>query len=172
MIRIKTSWVLVLLVAFLGMSLVMAGCGNVAEKAAEKAIEKNVGGNAEVDLDKDGNVEITTDEGSFKTGNAEWPGQIPSDVPRFKEGKIVSVLENNTDEQGKGILVGIENASLEAVANYKEELEKNGWTITLTSNTPESVMFGAEKNNSVVTVSFAISEGKLASGGVTYSEKN
>lgn len=176
MMRIKTNMVFLLLITFLSMSLFMAGCGNVAEKASEKAAEKAIeqasGGEAKVDLDNKGNVEITTEEGSLKTGSAEWPDQIPSDVPRFTDGEIISVVESSTNEQGKGIFVGIENASIEAAENYKSELEKNGWTINMTSNTPESVMFAAEKNNSVVTVSFAISEGKLASGGVTYSEEN
>lgn len=174
--RIKTNRVFFLLITFLSMSLFVGGCGSVAEKASEKAAEKAIeqasGGKAKVDLDNKGNVEVTTEEGSFKTGSAEWPSQIPSDVPRFKDGKIVSVLETSTNEQGKGVFVAIENAGIEAAENYKSELEKNGWSISITSNTPESVMFSAEKNNSVVTVSFAISEGKLASGGVTYSEQN
>lgn len=170
--RIKTNWVFLLLITVLTMSLFISGCGKVAEKASEKAIEQAAGGNAKVDLDSKGNMEIKTDEGTIKTGSTEWPKQIPSDVPRFTDGKIMSVVESTDKDQGNGIFVGIEDASIEAAENYKSELEKNGWTIGMSSNTAESVMFSAEKNKSVVTVSFAISEGKLASGGVTYSEEN
>ena len=170
--RIKTNWVFLLLITFLTMSLFISGCGKVAEKASEKAIEQATGGNAKVDLDSKGNMEIKTDEGTIKTGSNEWPKQIPSDVPRFTDGKIMSVVESTDKDQGNGIIVGIEDASIEAAENYKSELEKNGWTISMSSNTAESVMFSAEKNKSVVLVSFAVSEGKLASGGVTYSEEN
>ena len=169
--RKKTSWVFLLLITFLTMSLFISGCGKVAEKASEKAIEQAIGGNAKVDLDNKGNIEVTTNEGTFKTGSNEWPGQIPPDVPRFKEGKIISVVESTEGDQGKGIFVGIENVSIDAADKYKSELEKAEWTIIMTSNTAEAVMFSAQKNNSLVTVCFAINEGKLASGGVTYSEE-
>lgn len=170
--RIKTNWAFLLLITFLTISMFISGCGKVAEKASEKAIEQAVGGNAKVDLDNKGNVEVTTNEGTFKTGSNEWPGQIPSDVPRFTEGEIISVVESTEEDQGKGIFVGIENASIDAADKYKSELEKAGWTISMSSNTAEAVMFSAQKNNSVVTASFAVSEGKLASGGITYSEQN
>lgn len=173
--RKKTSWVILLLVTFLTMSLFISGCGKVAEKAseeaAEKAIEQATGGEAKVDLDNNGSVEVTTSEGTLKTGSNEWPKQIPSDVPRFTDGEIISVVQSTDEDQGKGIFVGIENASIDAADKYKSELEKAGWTIGMSSKTPEAVMFSAQKNNRVVTVSFAIGEGKLASGGVTYSEE-
>ncbi len=168
--RIKRGWVFLLLITFLTMSLFISGCGKVAEKASEEAIEQAAGGNAKVDLDK-GNIEVTTDEGTFKTGSNEWPKQIPSDVPRFTEGEIISVVESTTEDQGQGVFVGIENAGLDAADKYKSELEKAGWTISISSKTPESVMYGAQKDKRMVTVSFAINEGKLASGGVTYSEE-
>lgn len=172
--RIKTGWVLLLLISLLSMSLFMSGCSSVAEKASEKAIEKTIeqasGGNAKVDVDSKGNMEIKTEDGSFKTGDTEWPDQLPSDVPRYSDGKIVSVLESSTEDQGTGIFVVIENTSLDAAQSYKEELKKNGWTISMTSNTSDSVMFAATKNNSAITLSFALNEGKSASGGITYSQ--
>jgi hypothetical protein len=170
----KKTGVLWLLITLLTMSLVISGCGKAAEKASEKAaeeaLEQATGGNAKVDLDNKGNVEITTNEGTIKTGGNEWPKQIPSDVPRFTDGKIVSVVENTENDQGKGIFVGIEDAGLDAADKYKSELEKAGWSMDISSNTPESVMFSVKKDNRMITVSFAISEGKLASGGITYAE--
>lgn len=171
--RKKTSWVSLLLITFLTMSMLVSGCGKVAEKASEKAAEKAIeqasGGNAKVDLDNEGNVEIKTSEGTLKTGSNEWPKQIPSDVPRFTDGKIISVVESTENDQGKGIFVGIENAGIDAADTYKSELEKAGWSMVLSSKTPEAVMYSAQKDKRLVTVSFTISEGKLASGGVTYS---
>ena len=173
--RIKTGWISLLLITLLTMSLLISGCGKVAEKASEKAAEKAIeqasGGNAKVDLNKEGNVEVTTNEGTLKTGSNEWPGQIPSDVPRFKEGEIISVVESTEEDQGTGIFVGIENAGIDSADKYKSELEKAGWSISMSSKTPEAVMFSAQKDKRVVTVSFTINEGKLASGGITYSEE-
>ena len=173
--RIKTSWISLLLLTLLTMSLLISGCGKVAEKASEKAAEKAIeqasGGNAKVDLDKEGNVEIKTSDGTIKTGSNEWPGQMPTDVPRFTEGKIASVVESTEEDQGKGIFVGIENAGIDSADKYKSELEKAGWIIGMSSQTPEAVMFSAQKDKRVVTVSFTISEGELASGGITYAEE-
>jgi uncharacterized protein YceK len=171
----KTSWISLLFITLLTMSLLVSGCGKVAEqaseKAAEKAIEKASGGKAKVDLDKDGNVEIKTSDGTIKTGSNEWPGQIPTDVPRFTEGEITTVVESTDKDQGKGVFVGIVNAGIDSADKYKNELEKAGWNIAMSSQTPETVMLVAQKDNRVVTVNFAISEGKLASGGITYAEE-
>jgi len=173
--RIKASRISLLLITLLTMSLLISGCGKVAEKASEKAAEKAIeqasGGNAKVDLDKEGNVEIKTSDGTIKAGSNEWPGQIPTDVPRFTEGKITSVVESTEEDQGKGVFIGIENADIDSADKYKSELEKAGWNIGMSSKTPEMVMFSAQKDKRVVTVNFAIDEGKLASGGITYAEE-
>ncbi|HEX3010455.1 MAG TPA: hypothetical protein VHQ70_00270 [Syntrophomonadaceae bacterium] len=173
--RKKTKLAVLFVITLLTMSVLVSGCGKMAEKASEKAaenaIEKASGGNAKVDLDNKGNVEIKTDEGTLKAGSNEWPKQLPSDVPRFKDGKITSVVENSANEEGKGIFIGIENAGLDAADKYKNELQNAGWSISSSASSPEMVMFGAQKDNREITVSFTISDGKLASGGVTYAEK-
>lgn len=168
-------FIFLLLITFLLMSLVLSGCGTVAEKASEKAaenaLEQAAGGDAKVDLDSKGNVEVKTSEGTLKTGSNEWPKQIPADVPRFTDGKIISIVESTQNDQGQGVFVGIADAGMDAADKYKTELEKAGWSIIMSSKTPEAVMYSAQKDKGLVTVSFSINEGKLVSGGVTYSEQ-
>lgn len=79
-------------------------------------------------------------------------------------------MESTPNGQGKGIFVGIENAGNDSIDKYKSELQKAGWSIVLSSNTSDAVMFSAQKDQRMVTVSFSVNEGKLASGGVTYSD--
>ncbi len=75
----------------------------VVESAVEKAIEKNAGGDVDVNLDGSGKNAVTfRDE---KTGDytawgedVEVPAEFPSDVPRLNGTKVVQVMLSN---QGK-----------------------------------------------------------------------
>lgn len=173
--RKKSSWIIMLLITLLTMSMLISGCDKIAEKATEEATEKIIeqasDGKADVELDKDGNFEVKTEDGSIKAGSTEWPDKLPSDVPRFEDGKIISVMESKNGDSGVGYVIGIENTSLEAVDKYKAALESNGWTISFTSNTTESATFSAEKEKRAVTASFGIDDNKTAAGGVTYTEE-
>lgn len=162
------------LVLVIALSLVITGCGKVAEKAAEKATEKAIedssGGKAKVDLSGD-KLEIKTDEGSFKVGGTyEWPSQIPADVPKFTEGNIVSVMENTTPD-GKSVFVGIENVKIDVFDKYKSELEGSGWSISMTSKSETGFLISAQKEKKNVSISFSGSSDGGYSGGVTYVEE-
>jgi len=173
-LRKKSRWILLLLITLLTMSMLISGCDKIAEKASEEATEKIIeqaaGGEADVEVDKDGNFELKTKDGSIKAGSTEWPDKIPSDVPQFKDGKITSVMESKTGENGIAYIIGIEDSSLEAVDKYKGELEANGWSVSFSGNTEESATFSAEKEKRSVTASFSIDENKKATGGISYAE--
>lgn len=72
------------------LTFVLAGCGNIAEKAVEKAIEKGTG--TEIDTDRDGNVTIKGQDGesNFQVGEGtSIPDDFPKDVPLPKGGKLM-----------------------------------------------------------------------------------
>ena len=114
---------------------VATSCKRAAEKAQEKIIEKSIGDKAKVDLD-DEKIVIETEEGTF-TADAtmnSWPKEIPNEVPEFKNGKIVMV---NTQE-------------MEAIENYKKQLERDDFKINFTTRAGTGTHFAAEKGKLMV----------------------
>lgn len=169
----RSRVICLLLAVAITLSLVITGCGKLAEKASEKAAEKAIedasGGKADVELSKD-KLEVKTDGGSVKVGDSnEWPKQMPADVPKFTYGKITSVAESTT-AQGNNIIVGIENAGAESFDEYKSDLESAGWKIDMTSRTEDGFTINASKEKRQVVAVFNSSGGEGLSGGVTYVE--
>ena len=162
----------------------ISGCSligdKVGEKAAEKAIEKSIesssGGNAKVDISKDGSMEITSKDGSgsMKVGSTyDWPSNLPGDVPKFSSGKITAVVENANEEE-KSWMVMLEGVPAGAGEAYKTAAEQAGWKITFTTKSADgSISFAGEKDNrnlSLVLTADSSSE-KGISGWVAYTEK-
>ncbi|HRY13771.1 MAG TPA: hypothetical protein P5309_09380 [Syntrophomonadaceae bacterium] len=166
--------VLVVLSIFV-VSVVVSGCGKAAEKASEKATEKAIesatGGQAQVDLGKN-EITVKTDEGTTKIGGTnEWPGKIPSDVPKFSAGKITSIVESTPADGGYQVMVGIEGASKADVEKYKEQLESAGWKITNTAVIDNGYMVSAEKDNRSIVESFSADSDNNLAGGIYYTEE-
>ncbi len=147
----KVSIVLVFLLA---LSLIISGCGKVAEKASEQAVEKVIESETgeKVDLDMDNeSVEITTDQGTIKAGATyDWPSGMPSDVPEFKYGSISSVIESTT-EAGTSYTVTFEEVAADSFAKYRDDLEDKGWTMQLTQQMGSGWTLSAVKDNNNVT---------------------
>ena len=140
------------------LAVTVSGCGKktVTEKAMEKAFEDSMGGEANIDVDGD-TVKIETEDGTLQVGTSELPENWPEDI-YIAEGKITSA-SSHTD--------GIFNVSIEASESvsdmqtkYKEELEKNGWTINMTFALDDNVLLGAEKDDRSVSITIGIDEGK------------
>ncbi len=148
----KVSIVLVILLA---LSLIMGGCGKVAEKATEQVIEKAIESESgeKVDLNlNEGSAEITTDEGSMKIGSTyDWPSGMPSDVPEFKYGSITGVIESTTDA-GTAYTVTFEEVEADSFEKYRSDLEDNGWSIQFTQQMGSGWSLNANKENNDVTV--------------------
>lgn len=135
--------------------LTLAGCGkSISQKAgeltAEKMIEAQSGGKANVDIDRN-NVKIETEQGKFESGeNVKLPSNFPADI-YIIDGTIKVAV---TDQAGEGQTVSIEtDKSVEEVsALYQEKLKSFGWEIAGTMNFGESATIVAEKDNRSVSV--------------------
>lgn len=120
----------------LGVSTV--GCGKAAEKFAEKATEKvtekaieaESGGDANVDIGKDGKVQIDTEDGSLSIGTGEIPDSWPSDVPLPEDLDIVSSLATQDGSILAGSTASMNDA--EVMEFYEEAL--GGWTASSRAN--------------------------------------
>lgn len=159
----------------IALSLVMTGCGKVAEKTAEKAVEKAIedasGEAADVEMNKDGSVEISTDEATMKVGgDYKWPEQLPADVPEFSYGKILAVTESSNEESDT-IFVAFQGVKDDAFDKYKSELEGAGWEINIASMSNDGFLITATKEQQNLFVSFSNRSEDGVSGGVTYSKE-
>ncbi len=165
--------VYLMLAMAVALSLVMTGCGKVAEKTTEKTIEKAIedasGEKAEVNLKNDGSVEVKIGADTLKAGaDYKWPEQLPADAPEFTYGQIVSIIENSTAESDS-IFVGIDGVDDDAFDKYKSDVENAGWTINTTNRGNDEFFIIATKENRNMVASFSNRSEKGLSGGVTYA---
>jgi len=143
----------------------LAGCGKSAlqkatEKTAEKIIEEQSGGNANVDINE-GNVKIESEQGKVEIGeNAELPADFPEDVYVI-DGKIVMA---NSDKVSGSLSVSLETdkSTEEASSIYQEKLKAEGWNITNIMNLSGLSNISAEKDNRNVSVIIGESNGKTS----------
>jgi hypothetical protein len=132
---------------------------NSGEYAAEQALERMAGGDADVDYD-DGEVTVRTDEGEWSTGG-DVPSGWPSDVPVYRGAKVVSSASSNPSTGEKGYYLALQSSDApDAVAEfYKRELAANGWTIRGTTTVNGGTYVGAEKGGRDLAIAIAAAEG-------------
>lgn len=117
----------------------LAGCGakeKLAEKGAEKIFE-TAGVDADIDGDK---VVIKGEDGQeLSIGGGEWPtSDLAKNIPEFKGGKIVSVMEANDS-----LFIMIEDISDEDFTAYLEEIKETFTEETYEMNTDTGMMYSA-----------------------------
>ncbi len=135
----------------------LTGCQNTREKAAERmmenAISKASGGKANVDI-RGGKVAVTTKDGTseFSAGGTEWPADLTLDIPKV-EGKIKSVFRTSTP-QGKNWTIAMDGVASDVPAKYIKALEEKGWTIAMNSTTDQGGMAQATKDKDMVVLTY------------------
>lgn len=105
----------------------LVGCGGIAEKAAEVAIEQSTGG--AVDLDAgDGSITITDEEtGGQITGGvgASLPDSFPKEIPVPEGASLVS--SQSVPGEGAAALWSWQNLTQEQFDAHMAEYEANGF---------------------------------------------
>ena len=141
-----------MLVCLISLSIVFQSCKRTSEKTSEKIIEKSLGNDAEVDID-DEKVVIKTDEGTFTTDATmnSWPKEAPSEVPEFKYGDVIGVTTQEVDEANNWVVI-FENVPANALQEYKETLESEGFKINFTTTAGTGGQLMAEKGKLAVMV--------------------
>ncbi len=151
----------------------LVGCGAAAEKVSEKATEKMVeqqtGGNVDIDTDGDGSVEIETEDGSMSFGTGEVPEEWPDDIDLPDD---LEVQSGTTSDSSDGRLVALVGATDETpeelLARYKDELAD--WEISgeSTSSGGGSTLTGAQWETDGRRVTFAATDGQTPAGDATF----
>ena len=143
----------------------LAGCGKsisqrAGEKAAEKIIEKQSGGKADVDINK-GNVKVETEQGKMEAGeNVKLPSDFPQDVYVI-EGAVKAVFSNQANG-GYTISIETDKGLNEASAAYQEKFKSDGWKITGTMSFEDTASVTAEKDDRIASVIISKSDAKTA----------
>lgn len=99
----------------------------VAQKAGERLTEgflgAATGGNVDINSGGEG-VSIENDKGSLSLGqSAQWPSDMPSNVPEFSYGK--PIMSTKVADGGWSVLY--ENVSEDAKDKYVSDLSSKGW---------------------------------------------
>ncbi len=132
--------------------LVVMGCGKeAAEKKIEKAIEKETGGRAEVDLD-DEKVTIETKDGEFSMSagkSAKLPEDFPSDVYVYKGAAVAMSMEV---PKGKLITLITDDDLDKVMKKCGKELTSKGWSQKAKMDLGEQKTIMYQKNNRMVNV--------------------
>ncbi|MFA6427356.1 MAG: hypothetical protein WCW16_02835 [Candidatus Magasanikbacteria bacterium] len=137
-----------------------SGCGQktLVENQMERQLEKNLGGDAKVQVDGE-NVNIQTQQGSLQVGeNVSLPQDFPSDVYVI-DGQLMSAMKNVAGA-GFQVVVKSDKSVKDAQELYENKLKEQGWTITASMDLGTASVVSAKKDERVVTVSIGTEEGK------------
>ena len=139
---------------------VFSGCGHsLVENKLENDLEKQLGGNAEVNVDENG-YSIETEGGSMQAGeNVSLPEDFPADVYVI-EGKILSSFSEST--MGSQVVQIATNKSLDEVKElYMEKLVEKGWTSVSNFSQPDAVSLSFQKDGVNLTISASEEDGQM-----------
>lgn len=149
-----------LVVAFVVVAGTLSGCGMIAQKATEAAVEKTTG----VKVDANSGTITTTDKQGNKTtlsaNEGTYPEGFPADFPKYPNGVVSSALKGSSNGKDSfTIIVKTPDAPKDVYAFYLKELEKAGWVI-------KNKMDGTTSDTAFANIT--TEKGDL-SGGVTLS---
>ena len=159
----------VLLIALLVIGLI--ACANAREKAVEnmieEIIEKEGGGDVDIDIDEGGDsIKIETEEGEMTIegdeGGMPWPSdKLPAGFPKLNGVTVTAVID-----AGGGIMIGFEGCTQNAADAFISNFTSSGWKITfeMESEGIKSVMV-SKGDDEFVQISWEPDSGE---GSITY----
>lgn len=113
-------------------ALPLAACSeDIGEKIAEKAIENQLGDDAGVDIDADGqNVTVDDGKGNSYTSGSQLPDDFPGDVPLIEGTVIAGVSLDEAGRKAWNISIQVDGDADAALEEAKELLEGAGFEST------------------------------------------
>ena len=150
-----------LIVALVLAGVVLAGgcrraAKSMSERMMERAIERESGGKAHVDISRDGNkVTFKTDKGEVVTAGGEGvavPADFPKDVPVYKGAKVLAVV-NSPDASSLSLEV---NDSMQAISQkFASEMKAQGWEDASSMSTGDGMVLTYKKEQRTASIAIA-----------------
>jgi type IV pilus biogenesis protein CpaD/CtpE len=138
----------------------LLGCGrNAQEEAVEKAIEKQTGGDARVNLSDDG-VSVETEDGEMRLSsgnNAKLPENFPDDVYVMEDATVEMAMNM---PEGQSVALSCSDTPSDVAAIYRKKMVEKGWKQMASTNMGEQVMLVYTKGNRAANVVIARGEEK------------
>lgn len=129
------KWAIVLIVILVILSIAGYAVKNflgkkIAESVIEKTIEARTGAKVDINSAGEGSLKVKNKDGELAIGaTAQWPSDMPNDVPKFSAGTIVAAIKTDNNE-GKAWSVVIKDVEKSAVDAYLVNLKAQGWQST------------------------------------------
>lgn len=127
------------------------------EQAVEKAIEVEAGaeGDAAVDVE-DGNIVVTTPEGTVSVGTGQAPADWPADVPLYPGANVLGSVTGAAAGGGSAVTATTADASAAVLAFYADKM--SGWTVQLDAASPGGHMRSYASTDGKRSVQLAVVE--------------
>ncbi len=120
-------------------------------RMSERALERAIGEDYDIDVNRDGTVEIKGEDGESMNISAgtdvKLPNNWPSSIPLASEAKLSYAGSMNTggSQQGLSVVYTTEMSVSEVTEFYKQELEQKDWKIEASVVTTDGSMITATK---------------------------
>jgi len=122
------------------------------EKTAEVILETGV--DADVDVDGD-TTTFSNESGTTEIEQSStWPSDIPSSIPKYSDGKIVSSMTNTDKTMGMSWTVNIEGTSKSAFTEYLSDLASAGYAPTSNTDMGDAVIANHENDTHSILASY------------------
>jgi hypothetical protein len=163
----NTVWYIIIGVIILLIIVGRMATGFFSKKIVEKSIEQATGG--KVSVQNDGNVKVSTKEGTFETNSGKLPDNWPSDAPTYAGTITFSGSSNGTNGQkGLSLMITTTDGADKVAAFYKSELAAKGWTIANEGTFSGTTMIGAEKAGKQYSIGIITADGQTQiTSGIT-----
>jgi hypothetical protein len=144
-----------LLLVILASFVVFIGCGKkVEEKVAEKILEAQTGGKADVDISDD-KMSIKTKDGEFKMDagdDVKLPENFPSDVYVYKNAKVKMSIGG---PKGNTVSFQTKDPAEKVAEKYKKEMKTKGWSQEMAMEMGEGSSLTFKKGERVAQIMMA-----------------
>lgn len=130
------------------------GCSSVSERVVEDAMEQEGNENVDVDMNRDGSMEIESDTVKVTTGQ-NIPADWPQDIPLLPGATIESSMfgtNKETNEVGGMITLSTEMSPQDALDFYADALGSDGWTETARATMGPSSVLSMTKDGRATAV--------------------
>lgn len=154
------------------------GCSpteRIAEEATEAAINSELGGRGNVEIDE-GTVRFEDEETGTTTAwgeDVDVPSDFPTDVPIYENGTVVGVtVTREGDAQGSWISFTTSDSAAVAIGWYETRLVAAGWTQQASYSIQGTEMRSYAKGDATITVSAGSDESSKSQTVITVVRAN